>query len=315
MIYLYILLGIAAGFATPTQTSFNGKLREKMDSPFLSAVISFVVGVAVLLPICAFTEGGIHIPLSAIAENPPWIWAGGLCGIVIVLFNVICLPRLGSARTIILVCFGQIMTSLILDQFGMFGTRVIPMTAVRAIGAALVIAGVVLVSWERNGSQGKDGSGGKGIALFVVMAMITGIACATQVAVNGTLATVAGSSATASLISMCVGSACIVVIVSAMALIGGRDLIFDHKPPARGKIKPWMVIGGAFGAFIVLANAAIAPVLGTGLSTVMNLVGMMSAGLIIDARGFLGIEKKPVTPVKVTGMVIMILGTYIITLW
>ena len=40
----------------------------------------------------------------------------------------------------------------------------------------------------------------------------------------------------------------------------------------------------------------------------------MGAGLIIDAVGFLGIEKKPATPAKMIGMLLMIAGTAVISL-
>ena len=65
---------------------------------------------------------------------------------------------------------------------------------------------------------------------------------------------------------------------------------------------------------IVASNAIAAPVLGTGIVTILNLVGMMAAGLAIDATGFLGIEKKPVTLVKIAGMLLMTGGSALISL-
>jgi uncharacterized membrane protein YdcZ (DUF606 family) len=41
---------------------------------------------------------------------------------------------------------------------------------------------------------------------------------------------------------------------------------------------------------------------------------MMAAGLAIDATGFLGIEKKPVTLVKIAGMLLMTGGSALISL-
>ena len=52
----------------------------------------------------------------------------------------------------------------------------------------------------------------------------------------------------------------------------------------------------------------------TLIFTVMNLIGQMSMGLVIDAIGFLGIEKKPVTLVKLLGVISMIGGTAVIML-
>jgi transporter family-2 protein len=75
-----------------------------------------------------------------------------------------------------------------------------------------------------------------------------------------------------------------------------------------------MIMGGLMAVIVVGGNAVIAPLTGTGIVTVMNLVGMMGSALVIDAIGFLGIEVKPVTVSKITGMLLMIAGTAIISL-
>ena len=67
-------------------------------------------------------------------------------------------------------------------------------------------------------------------------------------------------------------------------------------------------------ALMVMANAGIkGGEAGTGLNTIMNLIGMMASGLAIDAAGFLGIEKKPVTFRKIAGMLLMLAGTALIS--
>ena len=75
-----------------------------------------------------------------------------------------------------------------------------------------------------------------------------------------------------------------------------------------------MTSGGAIAIVIVGGNAVAAPILGTGIVTILNLIGMMAAGLLIDATGFLGIEKKPVTLAKTSGMLLMIAGAAVISL-
>jgi transporter family-2 protein len=70
---------------------------------------------------------------------------GGLLGAVYVLTTIILAPKLGAATLIAAVVAGQMMASLILDQYGLVGFPVHPVSALRLLGAALVIAGVVLV--------------------------------------------------------------------------------------------------------------------------------------------------------------------------
>lgn len=335
---IYILAGLVAGIATPTQTSINGKLRENNRSAYLTTVTSFGGAVVVLIIIALFSGEGLAIPFAKILEKPMWIWSGGLCGTVIVFMNMICLPKLGSANTVVLVSTGQIITGLVIDQFGIFESPLVRMDAVRTAGAALVILGVILVSKEKRAASGSSlpsedggslplGSGGSSKLPYIIGALAGGAGCGIQVAVNGTLSTVTGSSVHTTLLSMSIGLLLTVLIIAVLVLARGRDVIFDYDaPPAydasaagsapapeRSGYRWWMFTGGIFGVVIVFSNAVIAPHLGAGLVTVLNLVGMMGAGLMIDAIGFLGIEKKPVTGVRILGMASMIAGTVMIS--
>jgi len=62
-----------------------------------------------------------------------------------VLAAIVLAPRLGAATLIAAVVAGQMITSLVLDQYGLVGFPVHSMTLVRLLGAALVIAGVILI--------------------------------------------------------------------------------------------------------------------------------------------------------------------------
>ncbi len=46
--YFFIILAVLAGAMMPTQASFNNKLAMSVDSPVLSAFISFAVGTVAL---------------------------------------------------------------------------------------------------------------------------------------------------------------------------------------------------------------------------------------------------------------------------
>ena len=104
-----------------------------------------------------------------------------------------------------------------------------------------------------------------------------------------------------------------VASVLILTLLRGRKGIFDEPAAEKVQFRPFMVTGGLFALTVVSGNAAIAPVLGTGLVTILNLIGMMVIGLVIDATGFLGIKKKPITLKKIAGMLLMLAGTAIIS--
>lgn len=320
---LAILTGIVAGAASTAQASVNGRIREEYRSTYLTAILSFVVAIFILVIIVLSTEHDLHIPLGDIAEFPFWIWLGGSCGTAIITLNVVCLPHLGSARNVMIICFGQTMAGLLIDHAGLLGSPTVRMSWIRFIGAVVVIIGAALVngisfSGDYKGSGGKPGSEkNSGVLLYMILAMLNGFACAAQVAINGCLKTVAGSAAKATLISMNVGLLTTVLLILCIITFRGRMAVYDGGIRGTGLIRgfrPWMVTGGALSIVVVLGNAVTAPLLGTGIVTILNLIGMMGAGLLIDAVGFLGIEKKPVTFSKSIGMLLMIGGTAIISL-
>jgi transporter family-2 protein len=58
---------------------------------------------------------------------------------------ILLLPSLGGATLIALVVAGQMAIAITLDHFGVFGLASHPVSISRLAGAALLIAGVVLI--------------------------------------------------------------------------------------------------------------------------------------------------------------------------
>ncbi len=317
MIIASYLIGILSGVAATAQASFNGEIRRRYRSPYITAAINFVVALSVIAAVLLITEHSLALPVSEITKYPAWIWTGGVCGVVIVMTGILCLPVLGSASNMMLLCFGQIMGGLIIDHYGLFSAPHAEMTLMRAAGAVLETAGIILISAEKGG-RGKGSikdRGGK-VMLFIIMDAAAGFVAAMQVAVNGTLAVAAGSPVRATLVSMGGALVTTAVIICVLTLIKGKTAVFDGRIPPKDpvKITPFMLTGGLMALVVVGGNAITGPVLGTGIVTMMNLFGMMAAGLVIDATGFLGIEAKPVTFSKIAGMGLMLAGTALISL-
>ncbi|MEP7226461.1 MAG: DMT family transporter [Gemmatimonadales bacterium] len=141
---LFLLLALAAGVLLPVQAGVNAQLRSALGSPVAAALVSFLVGTAGLAAVAVLLR--TPLPLGrAWAATTPWQWSGGLIGAVYVLAVIVLAPRLGAATLIAAVVAGQMITSLVLDQYGLVGFPVHPLTPVRFLGVALVIAGVILI--------------------------------------------------------------------------------------------------------------------------------------------------------------------------
>jgi transporter family-2 protein len=139
-----LLLALAAGALLPVQAGINAQLRSVLGSPLAAALVSFLVGTAGLTLVALVLR--VPVPLRAAwAASTWWEWIGGLVGAVYVLTTIILAPKLGAATLIAAVVAGQMIASLVLDQYGLVGFAPHPVSAVRLLGAGLVIAGVVLV--------------------------------------------------------------------------------------------------------------------------------------------------------------------------
>ena len=143
-IYFYILLALAAGAMMPTQAATNNKMAMIVDSPVLSAFISFVVGTVALL-VYLLVSGVPLGNLAASKEAPAIAWVGGLLGAFFVASAVTLVPRLGVAMTFSLIVAGQMLVTLVIDHFGLLGVPVKEINLPRLGGILLITAGVVLI--------------------------------------------------------------------------------------------------------------------------------------------------------------------------
>jgi transporter family-2 protein len=142
-ILLPVLLVFVAGGMVAIQAPTNAMLAKAGGSPVLAALISFAVGTLALM--LAWLASGNRPATAAFAGLPWYAWIGGLYGAVFVAVAAYAAPRIGLASLITIGIAGQIAMALWLDHLGALGLPREPINPGRLLGAALVLAGVVLV--------------------------------------------------------------------------------------------------------------------------------------------------------------------------
>ena len=138
-----VLLVLFAGGMIALQAPTNAMLAKAGGSPVIAALISFAVGTVVLVVVALGT--GQRPRAAAFAGLPAYAWFGGAYGAAYVAVAAYAAPRIGLASLITLGIAGQIAMALWLDQVGALGLPREPVNLGRLLGAALVVAGVVLV--------------------------------------------------------------------------------------------------------------------------------------------------------------------------
>jgi transporter family-2 protein len=152
MAAIYAGLALLAGACLAVQVGVNGELRARMDDPFRAAFASFAVGTLALAAyglISYALAGGAGSPRSStsagLARWPWWIWTGGILGAGYIVVTIIFAPKLGAAGWLGVVVAGQILTSILLDHFGLIGFSPRPINPARILGVILLLAGVAVV--------------------------------------------------------------------------------------------------------------------------------------------------------------------------
>ena len=311
---LAVVFGVLVGLVMPIQTSANSRLRLSVGSPFLASLVSFTVGFLTLLVAALLIDG--HLPRPSLAADlPAWIWAGGVLGVVVLTGNIFLFPRLGAVQTVVLPITGQVIMGLLIDHFGLFRAPVHVLNATRLLGALLLVAGVLgaigaidaLLRPHHRIATGT--SSGLSLWAWRIAGVVFGMFSAAQTAINGQLGVALGSAVGAALVSFTFGVATLFLIVLAT-----RAKWQLQRPAGFPKNPWWMWIGGFLGAAFVFGNAYLSPIIGTGLTVMTILLGMMAGSLLIDHFGLLGAKRKPTTLLQAVGLVLMVVGVAVIRL-
>lgn len=138
---LLLVLMFCGGIAIAVQPSINGRLAQKVGT-LESSCISFAVGTLLLMAVVLVAGKG---SLRGLANTSWWELTGGGLGAFFVTMTIVAIPRLGTTAALAAVIGAQLTTGVLLDHFGLFGFRTIPLDGRRVIGVALLIAGTGLI--------------------------------------------------------------------------------------------------------------------------------------------------------------------------
>lgn len=146
--FLY-LIAIASGAANPFQAGANSELNKQLGQPLLAGIIIYtagLLGVLLIQAILAMIPGHSLPQLAKLHQVPWWAWTGGIVSIASTLAGLALAHKLGSTLFTGLSLAASVITSVMLDQFGLAGFRQHAASPARLVGCALMIAGLWLVA-------------------------------------------------------------------------------------------------------------------------------------------------------------------------
>jgi bacterial/archaeal transporter family-2 protein len=136
---------VAAGALQAVGIPMNAVLRTSLINPWLAALVSFGLIVAVFVVIAAVFPR--PLPTAAAVSAMPW-WAplGGIVGAFAVLAGLLFVDRIGAGPFAAFTVSANLVTSVVIDHFGWLHVPVHAITPARAAGAVLLVAGIALIT-------------------------------------------------------------------------------------------------------------------------------------------------------------------------
>jgi transporter family-2 protein len=133
--------------------------------------------------------------------------------------------------------------------------------------------------------------------------VVVGGLIALQAPINSGLGRATGTLPAAA-ISFTVGTTLLVAIV----LVGGEA----GKVSGAGDVRLYYLIGGILGAVYVTTVLLTVRTLGAGGVTAATVAGQLTASVIIDRLGILGLEETPITLGRIIGVLLLFAGTWLV---
>ena len=144
MPFLLFFAALAAGTANPFQSGLNAELNKRLASPLWTTIFVYLSGLAGILLVQLFFRH--PLPSGKTAQVPWWAWLGGFVSIVSTIIGLSVAQRLGSGVFTGASLTAALVTSVLLDHFGLVGFKEHPASLARIAGCGLMIAGLWLIA-------------------------------------------------------------------------------------------------------------------------------------------------------------------------
>src|SRR5829696_7847212 len=130
-----------AGAGIPLIGVLNSGVSRSVGNPFAATSVMFGVAALVAFGITLPLYG--HPTLAQLGSAPPVSYAAGLLIGFYGLSATVIIPRFGAASFIAYILIAQLLTSAVIDQFGLFSLERRPLDTMKLIGLLVIATGIV----------------------------------------------------------------------------------------------------------------------------------------------------------------------------
>jgi len=261
---MYIVLAAIYGCLLSLMNTFNPQLSLYYGD-WASSVMIHAIGLAALLPL-AFTWG------KPTGSARWYQYLGGLIGILTVVFINIGVNGLGVTSNLTLMLLGQVVSSSVVDHFGILGMKKVPINRGKVLAiAVMTIACVVVVVFSGESLQNISWAA-------VIASFASGMTMVGSRLANAGLAQRRGAGFS-TIMNYVTGLAGSLVIFALM----GFPVATPDPGAVTGVWRILMYTGGILGAAGIFLSNVIAPRMPALQMTLLVFVGQVFSGMVLDA--------------------------------
>ncbi len=142
--FVFLFIALCAGGLVPIQGAINAHLGKNLNHPLQASLISFF-GAVVLLVVILMALSPSLPSMGQLKLVPLYYYSGGVYGVIFVTTVLVLAPHIGIANTLVATIVGQLILSLIMDHFGVFGLTKYPISGIRILGCVGLLVSLYLI--------------------------------------------------------------------------------------------------------------------------------------------------------------------------
>ncbi len=141
MTFLVALLG---GVANPFQSGTNAQLNKELAQSLWATICVYAIGLVMLLGIQLFVRE--PLPVDKVSTVAWWAWLGAPISLVSTFIGLTIAQKMGSGMFTGATVTASLVTSVLLDHFGMVGFKVHAASPMRLAGCAVMVVGLWMIA-------------------------------------------------------------------------------------------------------------------------------------------------------------------------
>jgi len=134
---------LLAGAGIPLIGVLNSGVARSVGNPWGATAIMFAIAMIVALGLTLSFYG--HPTVTQLTSAPPISYAAGLLIGFYALSATVIIPRFGAASFVAFILIAQLLTSAVVDQFGLFNMPRRPIDLTRLIGLVVIVGGIAIM--------------------------------------------------------------------------------------------------------------------------------------------------------------------------